>query len=269
MTKVSAVFAASIFSLLLLACIPTVGAQTGTITASFGDIEYVVHLYDTTDQPTFEVTFTDSKITSNYEFNANAFVRTIKAGSEKYRISYRNNGDLREVKRMSSRRQLEEKQDDADFARFHESVSTALGVMSQTAPAPDGRRLLLECDKCVQTWSAACNNGVATVCALEGFGSPILSVGEASIGVFCNDFGTLCKQRTAEKVCKVECGLVKQPCYPPLTITLEYEQLWHSAYSTGESDASFLFLYVIEPGGQTAYWDNRETVREPGNSLAG
>lgn len=271
MKKAPAAFATPfLYGLLLLARTPFVSAQTGTITESYKGIDYVIDRYDVNGVPSYEVSFDDSGFTSTYEIDRRGFVTTIYAGTESYRMSYRPNNDkLRNVFRLSSRRQLEEGHDSADVAHVDETVRSTLGVAGETASALGARRRLLICDECVKTWETVCDNGVDTVCALKGFGSPILSSGEVSIGVFCKDFGAVCRQHTADKVCEDECRVIEpSKCLPPLTITLEYEKLEGSAYSSSESDSNFLDLFVVEPGGQTAYWGNGETVREPYNGLA-
>lgn len=261
MKKVSAAFTVPFLYGLLLAGMPAISAQTGTITQSSGDVVFMVHRYDDGDEPTFKVTF-DHGFASTYEFDLNGFVTVIYADNEKYRMRYRPNGKLKKVTSISSRRKLEAGSDAADRFHTYQTVPTAVGNAVETAPALDVRRRLLECDECLQMWNVVCGNGLDTVCALDGYGRPIQSAGEASIGVFCNDFGSICHALTADEVCKAECVVEPPACLPPLTITLEYEVLDPYSYSTGESDSGFLYLFVVEPGGQTSYWANRETVRE-------
>lgn len=266
MKKVSAAFTTSFVGGLLLGGIPNVGAQTGTITVPFEGVDYVVDRYDDLGEPSFEVTFNDFDFTSVYEFDLNGFVKILSADNERYRFLYRSNGNLRRVRLLSSRRQLGEEEeiegDVPDMVQVDETDPAVMGVLGETTPAPGFRRRLFEdCGACLQTWDTVCDNGVATVCNLQDYGSPILSTGEVSIDVFCNDFGTLCNDLTADYVCQAECGGVIDECLAPLTITLEYEHTGESGSSSGQGDGYLLDLYVIEPGGQTAYWNNGVTVR--------
>ena len=258
MNKASASLTTPFLCGLLLAGVRTVSAQTGTIYETFGDVEYAVDRYDTADQPRFEVSFTDFDITSNYKFDVNGFVKTIKADSEKYTMTYRANGKLRRVRRRSSRRQLEE-QDAADMSMVGETMPFTKGVVDEMTPASAARRRLFECDECLQTWDVVCDNGVDTVCRLDDYGNPILSAGEVSINTFCDGFATLCSERTSDDVCQDVCGEVED-CLAPLTIKLDYEYTGESEISSDELFS--LDMYVIEPGGQTAYWGNPSTVRK-------
>lgn len=258
MKKESAVFPTPFLCGILLGGILCVGAQTGTIYETYADVEYTVDRYDKGGSPTFEVSFTDNDITSNYKFNADGFVKTFKADSEKYTMTYKKNGKLKKLKRKSSRRQLEE-EDAIDITLVDETAPVKLSVAGETVPAPVVRRRLFECDECLQTWDVVCGNGVDTVCRLDGYGSPILSAGKESISSYCHYFGSLCNERTSNDVCQDECD-ADYECLAPLTVKLEFE---HTGVSESTSEEGVILdLYVIDPEGQTAYWENPSTVRE-------
>lgn len=257
--------------MLLLAGTRTAVAQTGTIYVPFEDVGYSVDRYDENGDVRYEVIFTDFGFESNYDFDGNGFVTRLEADNERYRFLYRANGRLRLVRLLSSRRMLgEEAIEVADVAGGGDkalvgerSLFGAMGVEEQTTPAVDGgggRRRLLECDECRQTWDTVCDNGVATVCDLVEYGDPFLGAGDVSVGVFCENFGQLCDENTSDDVCSEECGGGgdDEECLAPLTILLEYEYIGEG---DGDSEGYSLDLYVIEPGGTVAYWDNSVTVR--------
>lgn len=258
MKKASAAFATPFLCGLLLVGIPTVSAQTDTITESFEGVDYFVDRFDGDDQPTFEVAFHNFDFTSTYVFDVNGFVTTIFADSQQYRMSYTND-KLSQIQMVALRRQLEEEQYAADRA-----------AVVETAPASGVRRRLSKCDECHQTWDVVCDNGVDTVCDLKNFDKPFLSTGKVSVGGMCDDFGTLCNERTSADVCEVQCGAVEpQPeCQAPLTITLEYEYTGELEIASDASDVPNLELYVLEQGGQSAYWNNPTTVRHSCTALA-
>ena len=269
-TAMVATFAAPVLCGLLAALPTPSSAQTSTITVPFDGVDYVIDVYDAGSDTTYAVTFTDSGFESVYEFDHEGMVTAITAKKEEYSIIYRNNGNLKKVNLVAWRRQLGDASEGANNMDLGLDQTTLLGrgfvelapagsdTRGETKPfeknsSPAGSRRLDECDDCVYMWDTLCDQGVETVCNLDGYGKPFLPNAETSIEGFCSNFAGMCNDNTAGDVCEDECG--GDECLPPLTITLEHTG------GSGVAEAN-VDLYVVQPGGQTAYFDNTETVRK-------
>ena len=249
-TATIAAFATPVLCGLLVALPTASGAKPSTtITVPFFDVDFVIEAYDAGDDTTYEVTFTDFGFESVYEFDHDGVVTAITAENERYKMIYKKkNGKLKKVKLVSSRRQLGDPREGTNNMDVDQTTPSGRHSVEL---APAGSRRLGECGDCTYMWDTLCDQGVETVCDLEGYGNPFSSTAETSIQVFCDSFEKLCKRNTADGVCEGECG--GNECLPPLTIKLEHTG------GFGE-EATLVDLFVVQPGGQTAYFDNAETV---------
>lgn len=66
-------------------------------------------------------------------------------------------------------------------------------------------RRLYDCVDCVDAWDKVCDEGVPSVCALVGYGSPITAVGEAAISTVCETLGAACSASGGEEACAGQC----------------------------------------------------------------
>lgn len=175
----------SIFGVVLVV-VSVSEAASERMTIEAGGISFNVDRYDDGRNKPYRVVFADNDAESTYKFNTDGFVTNIQVGAEKYKILYKSNGDLRRVRRTSSaRRQLfEENESELDL---------------------DSRRRLYDCDDCVEAWDAVCDEGVPSVCALVGYGAPLLSAAENSIATMCETFGGACSSFGGISACAGQC----------------------------------------------------------------
>lgn len=269
--------------LLLLAGIPT--AKPDAMMVPSGGVDFVLSHYDDGRPEPLEAAFTVVSLASLYQFDVGGRVVFITAGAIVWKVRYRTNGKVRDVKKVSVRRHLgEEENEEGDAAGtalvgeiasgvtavVDETARGGMAVVGDTTPAAHGAsrvgsRRLMECDECHETYDLVCDEGVRTVCELMADADPILAEGYDSISLFCIDFGNVCGERTADDVCGEECVDVNSDiaCLPPLTIKLEWrEGSEPSDASISSTAGAYVDLYVIEPTGQTAHFHNSITVRE-------
>lgn len=156
------------------------------MTVEAGGISFDVDRYDDGRNKPYRVVFTNNDAESTYKFNTDGFVTNIQVGAEKYKVLYESNGDLRRVRRTSSasRKLSEEDKSELDL---------------------DSRRRLYDCDDCVEAWEAVCDEGVPSVCALVGYGTPLLSAAETSIATMCETFGSACSSFGGTSACAGQC----------------------------------------------------------------
>lgn len=177
--KYSAATSASLGSA-LLAGFSVADGERERIAVSEGGINFKVDWYDDGRRKPYRTIFWDSG-RSVYKFDAAGRVKTIKVGSEKYRVYYKIIGNLKRVELKSSgRRNLageEDEQDAFDEGEEEEKVTPV-------------HRNLYACGDCEETWDVMCDQAASTVCELVGYGSPFSEAALTSIETFCNIFGT-------------------------------------------------------------------------------
>lgn len=66
-------------------------------------------------------------------------------------------------------------------------------------------RRLYDCVDCVEAWDNVCVEGVPSVCALVGYGSPITAVGAAAVSTVCDTLGAACSASDGEEACAGQC----------------------------------------------------------------
>ena len=280
--------------LLLIASLRVVDAARDRLKVPSGyGFDFFLDRFDNGRSNPYRVTFYNSGFKSVYKFNQDGFVKNIEADQETYRITYTENGILETVTGSSTRRNLDERglEENADMptsilksaaSADDESLTTtpthygdhvevdssraqqklpcglhegSAGMATYLRNTPSlATRRLYACEDCDMTWDTVCTKGVETVCNLEGYGSPFLSAGVASIDVLFNILGGICSELSGSDVCDGECAA---ECYPPLRITLE----WTGDEGLSGGQVPSLDLYVMEPGGMTASSTNSETVR--------
>lgn len=217
----------------LRACgnLPRYRGRKYRVKVDYGGITFKVDSHTNGRNKPYRVKFRNSGIYSKYWYDIDGVVHKFEVGADEYKIRYRSNGELKKVKLATSSRTLAE---DGD------GEADEVG----DGPAAVNDRRLYSCSDCKDTWETLRDYGVASVCDLVGYGSPLLSSADTSIGVVCNTFGEATNNLSADSVCDGECE-----CVPPLTIALEWFQ-----------DAD-LDLRVVEPaGGETVNYENREGV---------
>lgn len=164
-----------------------------------GGVKFKIDWYDDGRSKPYKAVFSDDGVRSIYKFNAEGRVMQIKVDSEKYKVLYKSNGDLRRVKLTSSRRRdlVEERGDQDAFDAGNEEASFV-------------HRRLYACDDCEETWDVMCDEAVSTVCELEGYGSPLGQAASASIKTLCDTFGTdACSSYSGAEICQDQCDSSK------------------------------------------------------------
>ena len=210
-------------------------------------------------------TSSDRKLTEEHEI-ADETMEEHSAASKRQLVQRSERGTAGETMEQhppASRRRLVETNDGNHVDKtleqhlpFSRRRTTEIMEQHNTAPS-DARRRLYDCEDCEETWETVCSRGMRTVCALEGYGHPLASAAQESIGVFCEDFGDACAEHSSGYVCLGECEQEIR-CLAPFTITLE----WTGGPDEQDNDLAYaLDLYVIEPGGTTVFWNNPDSVR--------
>lgn len=70
----------------------------------------------------------------------------------------------------------------------------------------ENRTGVYDCEVCEEAYDIVCNEGVASVCKLDDYGSPIRGVPSTSIEIMCATFGQACSNTfSARKACKGQC----------------------------------------------------------------
>lgn len=116
-------------------------------------------------------------------------------------VKYESNGDLKAVRRTSSRRarnlQAKEQQIAEEFV-YHERNMRTVSEHDNSA------RRLFACSDCVDAWDAVCDEGVPSVCALIGYSSALLPAAVKSIETTCGTFGSACSMSGGKSPNKVD-----------------------------------------------------------------
>ena len=205
----------------------TTHAAKETMTVTEDDITFTVGRFDDGRSKPYVINFDNDGDSSKYTFNTDGFVTNIKVGTERYRVVYRTNGDLRRVRRTDSGARLLETE----------------GIEEVDEDGMFERRRLYACNDCEDAWDAVCDEGVPSVCSIVGYGSPLTDAATASMETLCESFGNACSQSGGAEACVDQCE-----CERSLAISLEW-------YSAGDLD-----LHVYEPSGVEVYYNNRNGV---------
>lgn len=188
-------------------------AARDRITVEAGGVSFKIDRYDDGRSKPYRVIFTEDGVRSAYKFNIDGFVTNIKTGSEEYKVLYRSNGDLKRVDLTSSRRRRLDLAEEVEEEDHEEEESTE--VEGSNLRSTRGRRLY-SCDHCAEAWDAICDEGVRSVCALVGYGSPLSAVAQASIDIMCETFGDACSRSGACEACAGQCeGGDEEKCGDP------------------------------------------------------
>lgn len=196
-TTAQAGFAAAV--LLLAAAFPATQATPlwEKLQATEEDVSFNVGFRDGGYTKPYRMKFIEDGVRSVYKFTADGCVSNIKVGSERYEPIFDNsNGDVTGVVQTSTsgRRNLFEVAEDGEEDAEEEEVVSVLG-----------RRRLYECDDCVDTWDAVCDEGVPCVCELLNFASELSDAAEKSMTTVCETFGSACSGSSGSEACDGQC----------------------------------------------------------------
>lgn len=165
-------------------------------------ITFKVRRYDDGRTTPYRLIFSDGD-TSLYRIRYDGRVTYFKAGSEKYNVKYRRNGNIRKVIRKDNgARTLLADDLSEDFVETEGRLDE--GISAEGASPTEHRHLTYACEDCEEAWDVVCGPALSYICELVGneiFGT----VGSQSIDTACDQFGSLCGSLSAGEACDGEC----------------------------------------------------------------
>ena len=165
-------------------------------------ITFKVRRYDDGRTTPYRLIFRDGE-KSLYKIRYDGRVTHFKGGSEKYKVKYRGNGDIREVIRKDNGvRMLLADDLNEDFVETEDLLDES--ISAEGISPTEHRRLTYACDDCEEAWDVVCGPALSYICELVG--NEILgTVGSQSVDTACDQFGSLCGSLSAEEACDGEC----------------------------------------------------------------
>ena len=182
----------------LAAMSTTTYAAKESMTVAQDGITFTVIRSDDGRSKPYIVKFAEDGVSSKYTFKSDGSVANIKVGTEKYKVLYKSNGNLKRVKRWDSGVRMLQTEDMEDIEED--------GMFEH--------RRLYACHDCEEAWDAVCDIGVPSVCSIVGYGSPLTGAATASMETFCESFGAACALYNGAEACADQCECEYQSCRP-------------------------------------------------------